>query len=76
MVRFRELKEKEVVLSKLQKHDFEQRNIETIREFDDQKQQDYALLLQENNFFNRNSYMALIERAHNKMVGSEVSQEK
>jgi len=27
------------------------------------------MLLQENNFFNRNSYLALIERAHNNMLG-------
>jgi len=37
MLRFRELKEKDVVLAKLQKQDFEQRNIETIREFNESK---------------------------------------
>lgn len=70
MLRFRELKEKDIVLAKLQKQDFEKRNIDTIRDFNADKQRDYALLLQENNFFNRNSYLTLIERAHNKMVGA------
>jgi hypothetical protein len=65
MLRFRELKEKDIILQKVQKKDFEQRNLETIRDFDISKE--YAVLLQENNFFNRNSYLAMIERAHNKM---------
>jgi len=37
MLRFRELKEKDVILSKMQKQDFEQRNIETIRDFNEDK---------------------------------------
>lgn len=68
MVRFRELKEKDLVLQKLQKKDFELKNLETIRDFDVTK--DYAMLLQENNYFNRTSYLAMMERAHNKLVGS------
>jgi len=71
MLRFRELKEKDLVLEKLQKQDFEQRNLETIRDFDAAKQRDYVILMQENNFFNRNSYLALLERAHNKLVGKK-----
>ncbi len=43
MLRFRELKEKDLVLQKLQKKDFEQKNLETIRDFDITK--DYAMLL-------------------------------
>ncbi len=50
MVRFRELKEKDVVLQKMQKQDFEQRNLETIRDFTEEKH-NYAILMQENNFF-------------------------
>jgi hypothetical protein len=37
MVRFRELKEKDIILNKIQKKDFEQRNLETIRDFDEFK---------------------------------------
>lgn len=69
MVRFRELKEKDVVLQKLQKQDFEQKNLETIKDFTEAKH-DYAILMQENNFFNRTAYLAMLERAHNKMVGA------
>ena len=69
MVRFRELKEKDVVLQKLQKQDFEQKNLETIRDFTEEKH-DYAILMQENNFFNRTAYLAMLERAHNKIVGA------
>ena len=76
MLRFKELKEKDVVLSKFQKQDFEQKNLETIRDFTPDKQQEYAILLQENNYFNRNAYLALIERAHNKMVGHEADDQK
>lgn len=77
MVRYRELREKDVVMAKLQKQDFEDRNIETIRNFTKDKQESYAILLQENNFFNRNSYLTLIERAHNKMVhGTEDSKKE
>ena len=28
------------------------------------------MLLQENNYFNRTAYLAMMERAHNKLVGS------
>lgn len=60
MVRYKELKEKDIVLSKLHKQDFEQRNLQTIRDFDEAKQSTYALLLQENHFFSRTSYLALL----------------
>jgi hypothetical protein len=74
LVRFKELKEKDIVLNKMQKQDIEKRNLETIKSFTLDKQQEYAMLLQENNFFNRNSYLALIERAHNKLVGVDSDQ--
>ncbi len=76
MLRFRELKEKDIVLQKMQKQDIEQRNLETIKAFDAEKQKSYAILLQDNTFFNRNSYLALIERAHNKMVGQNDQEKK
>lgn len=69
MLRFRELKEKDVILSKLQKKDFDQKNIETIKEFDISR--DYAILLQENNYFNKNTYLALMQHAHEKLVEAE-----
>ncbi len=37
------------------------------------KQQTYAILMQENNFFNRNAYLAMLEKAHNKMIGAASS---
>ena len=69
MMRFRELKEKDLVLQRIQKKDFEERNLETIRDFDISK--NYALLLQENHFVSINAYLAMIERAHNKMVAAQ-----
>ncbi|CDW76777.1 chromatin-remodelling complex atpase iswi2 [Stylonychia lemnae] len=66
MLRFRELKEKDIVISQLQKSDLDQKILETIRDFDINK--DYVLFMQENNYFNRNTYLAMIENAHNKMM--------
>jgi len=71
MVRYKELKEKDIVLSKLHKQDFEQRNLQTIRDFDEAKQSTYALLLQENHFFSRTSYLALLQKAHSGMLAPD-----
>ena len=70
MHRFRELKEFDQVIMKFQKKDFEERNLETIREFCPDKADDYIVLVQENHYFNRNSYLGLIGKAHEKLVGS------
>lgn len=64
-LRFRELKERDIVMQRIFQKNMDQRILETIRDFDITK--DYTMLLQENNYFNKNSYLAMIERAHNKM---------
>ena len=66
MLRFRELKERDVVIQKIQQSNLDQKILETIRDFDINK--DYAILLQENNYFNRNTYLSLMQRAHEKMM--------
>ena len=66
MLRFKELKEKDIILSKIQESNLDQKVLETIRDFDINK--NYVMLLQENNYYNRNLYLAMIENAHNKMV--------
>eukprot|EP00347_Sterkiella_histriomuscorum_P020084 403339166 len=66
LLRFKELKEKDVVLSKIYNMNLEQKILETIRDFDINK--NYVMLLQENNYYNRNLYLATIEKEHNKMV--------
>lgn len=55
---------------KFQKKDFEERNLETIREFSKEKASngEYIVLLQENLYFNQNSYLSLISKAHDKLV--------
>ena len=62
MSRFRELKERDLVQRKIRENDFDKKNIETILNFDITK--DYCLYLQDNHYFNRNSYLAMIQRAH------------
>ena len=69
MHRFRELKECDQVILKFQKKDFEERNLETIREFCPDKADDYVVLVQENHYFNRHSYLGLISKAHEKLTG-------
>jgi len=67
--RFREVKERDQVVLKFQKKDFEQQNLETILEFDHDKaaRGEYVVLLQNNHFFNTNSYLALISKAQQKI---------
>lgn len=71
MQRFREVREADQVILKLQKKDFEERNLETIRDFDAEKANELVVLLQENHYFNRNSYLSMISRAHDKLVGEQ-----
>lgn len=70
MHRFRELKESDQVILKFQKKDFDEMNLETIREFDETRADDYVVLLQENHYFNRNSYLSVISKAHDKLAGT------
>jgi len=64
--RFRELKEREVVIMKFEKKNFEQRTLEMIRDFD--PSHDYHCLVQENDYFTRQSYLNLIGLAQQKMT--------
>ena len=67
--RFNELKEKDQIALKLMQKDFETQNLETILGFDHEKaaRGEYVVLLQTNNYFNRNSYLALISKAQQKL---------
>lgn len=67
--RFRELKEKEkeLVLNKAKEgEDISQANLQTIYQFD--KSKNYAILMQENHYFNRNHYLATLEKEHQRLV--------
>jgi hypothetical protein len=43
--------------------------LETIREFDEERANEYVVLLQENHYFNRNSYLSIMSKAHDKLTG-------
>ena len=62
LTRFRELKERDFVLKKFQQKDFDQKNLETILNFEEYR--DYAILLQNNHYYGREQYLALIENEH------------
>jgi len=59
--RFRELKERDLVIMKFEKKTFEQKNLETIRDFD--RNQNYYCMVQVNQFFSTEAYLALMARA-------------
>ena len=67
--RFHELKEKDQIILKLQQKDFETQNLQTIQEFDHEKAKKggYVVLLQTNDYFNKNGYLALISKAQQKL---------
>lgn len=58
LIKFRDLKEKAIVLRKLTEKDFDDRNKQTISEFDLKKE--YCVFLQDNHYFNRNAYIAMM----------------
>lgn len=63
--RFGELKERELILVKFSKKDFEQQNLQTIMDFDKEKaaKGEYTVFLQNNCYFNTNAYLSLISKA-------------
>ena len=63
--RFRETKERELVLKKFSQKDFDQKNLETILNFE--KYKDYAILLQENHYFGRFEYMNMLQKEHERL---------
>jgi len=65
LTRFRETKERDIVLRKFQHRDFDQKNLETILHWDEYK--DYAILLQENHYFGRTEYVNMIEKEHERL---------
>ena len=65
LTRFRETKERDIVLKKFQQKDFDQKNLETILNFDQYK--DYAILLQENHYFGRFEYLNMMQKEHERL---------
>ena len=66
LTRFRETKERDIVLKKFQQKDFDQKNLETILNFD--KYKDFAILLQENHFFGRSEYINMMQKEHERLI--------
>ena len=64
------MKERDQVILKFQKKDFEQQNLETILGFDPARaaRGEYIVLLQTNHYFNTNSYLALMSKAQKKLL--------
>lgn len=65
LTRFRETKEKDLVLRKFQHKDFDQKNLETILNFE--KYKDFAILLQENHYFGRFEYINMMQKEHERL---------
>lgn len=63
--RFRELKEREIVIMKFEKKTFEQRTLESIRDFDKAKASrgEYFCMVQTNDYFTTETYLALMDKA-------------
>lgn len=59
--RFREVKERDIVIMKFERKTFEQRTLEMIRDFD--PAHDYHCLVQENDYFTKLSYFNLMKQA-------------
>lgn len=59
--RFRELKERDIVIMKFEKKTFEQKTLESIKDFD--PNHDYHCFVQENDYFTTHSYLALMRQA-------------
>ena len=66
LARYRETKERDLVVRKFAAKDFDQRNLETLLDFDQYR--DYALFLQENFYMSRASYLALFEAEHKRLL--------
>ena len=64
--RFREIKERDLVLKKFQQKDFDQKNLETILKYEQFK--DYAILLQENHYFGRNEYINMFKTEYCRLI--------
>ena len=64
--RFRETKERDVVIKKLQSKDFDQKNLQTILNYEMFK--DYAILLQENHYFSRTEYLSMIKKENQRLM--------
>jgi hypothetical protein len=66
LLRFRELKERDIVIKKFQQKDFDQKNLETILNYENFK--DYAILLQQNHFFGRDEYIGMFKTEHERLL--------
>ena len=61
LTRFRETKERDIVLRKLQQEDFDQKNLETI--LNSERYKDYVILLQSSHYFGRNEHFHMMQKA-------------
>lgn len=63
--RFRELKERDVVIMKFEKKSFEQRTLQAIKDFDKSKADkgEYFCMVQTNDYFSTHTYLALMHKA-------------
>lgn len=61
--RFRELKDREIVIMKFEKKTFEQKTLEAIRDFDKKKAErgEYFCMVQTNDYFTTDAYLALMD---------------
>lgn len=68
--RFRELKERDIVIMKFEQNTFESNMLQTIKDFDQNKaaRGEYLCLVQTNEFFTTDAYLALIAKAQQKML--------
>mmetsp|Transcript_8509 Transcript_8509/g.6333 ORF Transcript_8509/g.6333 Transcript_8509/m.6333 type:complete len:193 (+) Transcript_8509:465-1043(+) len=74
MKKFRGLKEKELILRKMNEKNFEEHNAKTIAEFESSKS--YSLFMQDNHYYNHHTYLQMMEREHLKIQGQKVAQSK
>lgn len=73
--RFRETREKDVVIRKFAQKDFDQKNLETVLDY--HKFKDFAILIQENFYLSRAQNLALFRKEHERLVAqNKISEEE
>ena len=63
--RFRELRERDIVIAKFEQKTFDQKNLETIRNFDRNRARNggYMCMVQTNHYFSTQTYLELMAKA-------------
>lgn len=64
--RFRETKERDIVIRKFSAKDFDQKNLETLLDY--KKYTGYAIFLQDNFYFGRKEYLAMFKQEHERLL--------